>query len=159
MRRAEPADVVLEGSGRVPRVVAGGPALDERGDARKVLLFTRDVGRADDEDAGGEHVARGLGEIGVLLPAEGYEVDGNLPGSPHGRIGVARLDGIDDEADRVVPACPRVSAQVEDDGFVPELPRLVGREFKDLGLAGRDDVPTGRKRELHGLQHLQLRLA
>ena len=159
VRRAESADVVLEGSRRILRVVAGGPALDERGDARKVLLFTRDVGRADDEDAGGEHVARGLGEIGVLLPAEGNEIDGNLPGSPHCGIGVARLDGIGDEPDGVVPAGTRISRQIKDDDLVAELPRLFGRELKHLRFAGRDDVPSGRKRQVHCLQHLQLGLA
>ena len=154
MRRPEAADVVLEGSGRVLRVVAGGPALDERGDARKVLLFSRDVCRADDEDASGEHVAGGLGEVGVLLPTEGNEIDGNLPGSPHGQIDVARLDGIDDEPDGVVPACPRVAGQVEDDGLVTELANLVGSELQNLGLAGGDDVPACRKRQVHGLKHL-----
>ena len=36
--RSEAADVVLERGRRVLRVLAGGPALDERGDAGEILL-------------------------------------------------------------------------------------------------------------------------
>ena len=72
VRRPEAADVVLEGGRRVLRILAGGPAIDERGDAREVLLVAGNIGRADDEYAGGEHVPSRLGEVRVLLATERY---------------------------------------------------------------------------------------
>ena len=50
----------------------------------------------------------------------------------------------------------RITGQVEDNGLVAELLRLVCRELKHLRLAGRNDVPTGRERQMHGFKHLQL---
>ena len=145
------ADVCLERRGRVFGVLARSPPLDERGDARQVLLVARDVGSADDEYAGSEHVAGGLGEVGVLLAAEGDEVDGDLPGRPHGPVGIPRLDGIDDEPDWVVSACTGITGQIEHDDLIAHLAGLVGGELQDLRFSGRDDVPTGGHKQVHGL--------
>ena len=152
--RTERADVVLEGLGGVLRVLSRRPPAHDRRHAREVLLLARYVGRADEEDARRERVAGRLGEVGVLLAAERYQVHGDLTGAPHGGVLVAVLKIADHQVERVVPARAGVAREVEHDDLVAQLAGLVAGQLKHLRLAGRDDVPPRRHREVQSLKHL-----
>lgn len=84
-------------------------------------------------------------------PPRGREVDGDLPGHPHGPVAIARLNGIDDEPDGIVSAGTGITGQIEHDDLIAHLAGLVGSELKDLRLTGRHDVPAGGHEQVHGL--------